>query len=107
MTPVEALAAGTPVIAFNGGGAPEYVREGITGVLFDEQTADSLVEAIKRFHDLKFEQEQLRHEAERFSQQVFRQKMTSFIVGSWKQFEELRKSARSLKSLSENQQIPK
>jgi len=45
---VEAQAAGCPVIAFGQGGALEIVQDGQTGILFQEQTADQLVEAILR-----------------------------------------------------------
>ena len=49
IVPVEAQAAGCPVIAYRDGGALETVRENETGVFFDEQNADSLIDAIARF----------------------------------------------------------
>ncbi|MDR2922428.1 MAG: glycosyltransferase [Treponema sp.] len=49
LVPIEAQAAGCPVIAFREGGAVETVKEGVTGVFFDEQTSDSLVKAIDHF----------------------------------------------------------
>jgi len=45
---VEALAAGAPVIAFGKGGALDIVQDGESGILFDEQTTESVVEAIKK-----------------------------------------------------------
>ena len=51
LIPIEAQSAGCPVIAYRGGGALETVKENITGLFFDEQTAGSLAESI-----LKFEQ---------------------------------------------------
>jgi glycosyltransferase involved in cell wall biosynthesis len=48
IVPVEAMAAGAPVIAFGQGGALETVIDGVTGVLFDEQTVDALVAAVAR-----------------------------------------------------------
>ena len=47
--PVEAQAAGVPVIAYGVGGALETVKDGSTGVLFAEQTPGSLAAAIERF----------------------------------------------------------
>jgi glycosyltransferase involved in cell wall biosynthesis len=47
--PVEAQAAGCPVIAFRDGGALDTVKENVTGVLFNQQTAESLIEAIDYF----------------------------------------------------------
>ena len=69
ITPVEAQAAGAPVIAFGRGGATETVIHGKTGVLFPEQTVESLVQAIQSFemgmYELKLEI--LRQQAEQFS----------------------------------------
>jgi glycosyltransferase involved in cell wall biosynthesis len=49
LVPIEAQAAGCPVIAFREGGAVETVRENITGIFFDEQTPESLIAAMERF----------------------------------------------------------
>ena len=48
ITPLEANASGRPVIAYGAGGALETVRDGVTGVLFGAQTADSLAEGVRR-----------------------------------------------------------
>ena len=49
LVPIEAQAAGCPVIAYRGGGALETIKENITGVFFDEQTPQSLIAAIDNF----------------------------------------------------------
>ncbi|MDR0289783.1 MAG: glycosyltransferase [Treponema sp.] len=49
IVPVEAQASGCPVIAFRGGGAIETVKEGTTGLFFDEQTPESLIAAMDNF----------------------------------------------------------
>ena len=49
LVPVEANAAGCPVIAFRGGGALETVKENVTGLFFDEQTPESLIAAMDNF----------------------------------------------------------
>ncbi|MHB9155616.1 MAG: glycosyltransferase [Endomicrobiales bacterium] len=51
IAPVEAQAAGRPVIAYAGGGAMETVIDGVTGIFFKEQTVDALVDAIRRFKE--------------------------------------------------------
>jgi glycosyltransferase involved in cell wall biosynthesis len=70
---VEAQAAGCPVIAYRGGGALETVIDGITGVLFPEQSAQSLVEAIQKFGDVShnFRSRDLLDNAQRFSKTRF------------------------------------
>lgn len=52
IAPVEALAAGCPVIAFNKGGAKDYIEDGKNGLFFELQTVNSLVSAIKKFNQL-------------------------------------------------------
>ena len=52
IAPCEAQAAGAPVIAFGQGGALETVQDGVTGILFFEQTAEAIVAALARFEAL-------------------------------------------------------
>jgi len=49
MVPIEAMASGAPVIAFARGGARDYVCEGVTGLFFEAQTSESLIEGMVRF----------------------------------------------------------
>lgn len=59
IAPVEALAAGCPVIAFNKGGAKDYIEDGKNGLFFESQTVNSLVSAIKKFNHLSYKTENL------------------------------------------------
>ena len=59
IAPVEALAAGCPVIAFNKGGAKDYIKDGKNGLFFESQTVNSLVSAIKKFNHLSYKTENL------------------------------------------------
>lgn len=77
--PVEAMAAGTPVIAFRGGGALDYVVEGQTGVFFDKQTVSDLSKALQSFDPDRFKASVLQHKAAEFSPEVFKKKMQTFI----------------------------
>lgn len=76
IAPVEAQAAGTPVIAFRGGGSSETIRglEGAlpTGVLFDAQTSDAIVAAVGRFESATIDGDACRINAARFSAARFR-----------------------------------
>jgi len=53
LVPIEANAAGCPVIAFREGGALDTVKENVTGLFFDEQTPESLIAAIERFEQIE------------------------------------------------------
>ena len=72
MVPVEAMASGRPVIAFGRGGATETVVDGVTGVLFDEQSVDAIVGAVQRFNALSFDTRKAVQHARRFAAPQFR-----------------------------------
>ncbi len=71
IAPVEALSAGCPVIALGRGGALDYVKDGKNGVLFKEQTVESLKKAIVRFEKMKFEREKVSESAKKFAAKRF------------------------------------
>ncbi len=79
IVPVEAQAAGLPVIAYRVGGASETVIDAETGVLFDEQSALGLASAIERFEGLRLEEAPIRANAERFGRERFRAEMAGVI----------------------------
>jgi glycosyltransferase involved in cell wall biosynthesis len=76
---VEAMACGTPVIAYRKGGAEETIIEDKTGVFFDKQTADDLIAAIEKFSNLSFDKKIIRAQGEKFSTENFKQKISSHI----------------------------
>lgn len=76
---VEALASGTPVIAYKAGGALDYVQEGKTGLFFEEQTVESLVEILDNFDSSQFDPVEIERFAEQFSPEVFKKKMGEVI----------------------------
>jgi glycosyltransferase involved in cell wall biosynthesis len=82
IVPVEAQAAGVPVIAYGVGGALETVRDRSTGVLFGGQTADSLAAAIESFELLSLSEEQTRENARGFGRERFRAEMAAVIDGA-------------------------
>ena len=80
ITPIEAMAAGTPVIAYKAGGALDYVKPGETGEFFTEQTAASLQAALKKFRPGAYNHKTIRTAAEQFTPEVFRRKFMAFIA---------------------------
>ncbi len=79
IAPVEALAAGCPVIAFGEGGALDYIEPGKNGLLFAEQTVASLAQAIRDFDKLQFSASTIRKTAEKYDKSVFTTKITKEI----------------------------
>lgn len=68
---LEAQASGRPVIAYRGGGARETIKEGITGLFFNEATADSLLAALSKFNSRRFKPGDCRRQAINFSKKRF------------------------------------
>lgn len=84
ITPVEAMAAGKPVICFAKGGATETVVDGITGVYHDNQSVESLVGAIKKLEIITFDSQKIRRHAEQFSESRFIEQIRGYIDESFK-----------------------
>jgi glycosyltransferase involved in cell wall biosynthesis len=87
IVPLEAMAAGRPVIAYRAGGALETVVEGETGVFFDRQDADALIEVIRDFDPGSFEPERAREQALKFDVKVFKKKIADFVDMTWREFQ--------------------
>lgn len=80
ITPVEAMAAGTPVIAYRAGGALDYVIEGKTGEFFDKQTVASLMTALRSFKPHIYDHATISNIAERFSSESFQKTFQTFMA---------------------------
>ncbi len=76
---VEAQACGTPVVAYGKGGAAETVVDGVTGVLYDAQVPEAIVDAIMRAEKIRFDTRTIRNKAERFSAARFRKEFSDFV----------------------------
>jgi len=75
IAPVEAQAAGRPVLAFGAGGSLETVVPGVTGEHFAEQSADCLIEALRAFAPERYDPARIREHAAAFSEISFRQRI--------------------------------
>lgn len=80
IAPVEAQAAGRPVVAFGAGGATETIVDGETGVLFLEQSVEALVEAIEGLDALRVDPAACRENALRFDAAIFRTRMAEVVA---------------------------
>ena len=79
ITAIEALAAGTPVIAYRAGGALDYIKPGVTGEFFAEPTVESLTAVIQSFDPTVYNHSSIRQTASTFSDEEFRKKLNNFI----------------------------
>lgn len=81
ITPVQAQAAGRPVIAFGGGGALDTVKPGETGELFTDQTVESLAAVLKSFDPARYSPDACQDHARRFDVGLFRAQLSDFLAG--------------------------
>jgi glycosyltransferase involved in cell wall biosynthesis len=79
MAPVEAMAAGKPVIALRAGGALDTIVDGRTGVFFDRPTVDNLCAAIKHLDSMDWNVATIRLHAESFDTAVFRRRFRQLL----------------------------
>ncbi|MFL5805477.1 MAG: glycosyltransferase [Roseiflexaceae bacterium] len=79
ITPVEAMAAGRPVIAYAAGGALDSIAEGLTGRFFHEQSAAALATAVAASRCDRYDPDAIRRHAEGFSRDVFLTRMRTLI----------------------------
>jgi glycosyltransferase involved in cell wall biosynthesis len=82
IVPVEALAAGRPVVAFAAGGSLDSIRDGETGVLFRDPTPEALGAALDRLDQLTFDPARLRAAARRFDRTRFEQRFGALVESS-------------------------
>jgi len=83
MTPLEVSACGRPTVAYGRGGALETVKDGITGILVNEQSVNSFVAGIERFERSSFDSVVLRAHALTFSSAAFVERMRALVTEAW------------------------
>ncbi|MCX6990525.1 MAG: glycosyltransferase [Chlamydiae bacterium] len=85
---VEALASGIPVIAFDKGASREIVKDGVSGIFFQEQTIASLCEAVCAYERCQnqFDPYKIKESAERFSQDRFKDEFRLFVDEKFSEF---------------------
>lgn len=82
ISPVEALATGTPVIAYKAGGALDYVTDR-TGLFFEEQSVKSLAAALSSFKPSNYSAGEISRYADRFSVEVFQNDIIDFLTAKY------------------------
>ena len=80
ITPVEAMGAGTPVVAYRSGGVLESVVEGKTGIFFDHLLVEDLLKAINKLSKLSIKRENCINQAKKFSKERFKKEIEKFVA---------------------------
>ncbi len=77
---VEALASGTPVVAYKKGGALDYIKEGVNGAYFNKQDPKVLASVLESIENKKFDYQKIADSAEEFSAANFKNKIKDYIA---------------------------
>lgn len=88
---IEAMAAGRPLIAYRGGDIVEHMEEGRMGAYFDEQTADAIAEAVKRFDGRSCDPEYIRSKALHFDKERFKATIKDYVENALRENLEMRR----------------
>jgi glycosyltransferase involved in cell wall biosynthesis len=88
---IEAMASGRPLIAYRGGDIPEHIEEGKTGIFFENQTREDIIEAIRRFKASDYDSSYIRNKALKFDKKKFKNKIKDYVE------KELRQHLKNLK----------
>jgi len=83
---IEALASGRPLIAFKGGDIVEHIQIGKTGIFFENQTKEDLIDAVREYQKMDFDPKFIRSTALKFNKKNFQQKIQSLVEGKYEKF---------------------
>lgn len=89
IVPLEAMASGTPVIAYGEGGALETVQDNVSGLFFKEQRVDSLVEALQKFESKSWDPNLVASSVEAFSSARFKSEFRHALNAAWEKHVQL------------------
>jgi len=79
IVPMEAMASGTPVIAYDKGGVKDVIEDSVTGILVTEQSVEAFSAAIKRFEQSMFETERIRSSMIKFREEEFQRRIIELV----------------------------
>ncbi len=82
LLPLEAMACGRPVLAFDAGGARHTVVEGVTGTRFPAQTPEAIAGAVERFDPTAYDREAIRRHALRWDRPAFRRRLAQAVTAA-------------------------
>lgn len=89
---IEAMASGRPVIAYRGGDIPEHLEDGKTGIFFEQQSAEDIIRAVRKFDINKFDSDYIRQKVKKFDKKEFKSKIKDYVE---REFEEHKKRTNS------------
>ena len=83
---IEAMASGTPLIAYYGGDIPEHMKEGESGMFFYNQTPEDIIAAVKKFKNSDYNPATIRESVLKFDKEIFKAKIKEYIEKELEKF---------------------
>lgn len=80
---IEAMASGTPLIAYRGGDIPEHMEEGKTGIFFERQTPEDIIGAVRKFKSADYDPEYIRNRVLKFDKSVFKARIKDYVESEY------------------------
>ncbi|MCK9379191.1 MAG: glycosyltransferase [Candidatus Moranbacteria bacterium] len=81
---IEAMASGCPLVAYRGGDIPEHMEEGKSGVFFDQQTPEDVMEAVRKIQSGNFDGQYIRSKVLKFDREIFKKKIKEYVENAIK-----------------------
>jgi len=91
---IEAIASGRPVIAYRGGDIPHHLKEKISGIFFERQTAEDIVSAVKHLNGMHFDPERIRAESLQFDRERFKDTIKRYVENALENFQKQQTSPK-------------
>jgi glycosyltransferase involved in cell wall biosynthesis len=106
IVPVEAMASGRPVVAYGRGGATETVVAGHTGVFFEHQSVDAIIDAVETLEKMDIDPVAIAAHASQFGENVFADRMKCFVDRCLKEAAAGKSSATAKRSGIQAENVP-
>ena len=87
---IEVMASGTPLIAYRSGDIPEHMEEGVSGIFFENQTSEDIIEAVKKFKNCDYDPKIIRENVLKFDKEIFKAKIKEYINKELKEFQQFK-----------------
>ena len=93
---IEAMASGRPLIAYKGGDIVEHMEDGKSGIFFEKQNKEDIINAIKKFEKMQFDSDYIRKSVLKFDKSFFKAKIKEYIE---KELEKHKKKLKNFKGI--------
>ncbi len=84
---IEVMASGTPLIAYRGGDIPEHMVDNKTGIFFEHQIAEDIVQAVKGFKNSDYDPNYIKNHVAKFDKKIFKEKIKNYVYNEFRKYQ--------------------